>query len=56
MKLVFDRKARDILFQRGDLVLRWDVRSEEKCKHGKFDPLWFGPFKIAEVRENNTFI
>lgn len=39
-----------------DLVLRWDARREEKGKHGKFDHMWFGPFKIVEVLENNTFV
>ena len=24
-------------------------------KHGKFDNLWFGPFKISDVLDNNTF-
>ena len=37
-------------------MLRWDTRREEKGKHGKFDPLWYGPHKIVEVRSNNTFI
>ena len=44
------------MFQKGDLVLRWDTWKEDKGKHGKFDPLWYGPFKINEVRLNNTFI
>ena len=39
----------------GDLVLRWDIRRADKGKHGKLDPLWFGPFKIAESAGNNTF-
>ena len=39
MKSIFDRKEKEILFQTGDLVLRWDTRREEKGKHGKFDPL-----------------
>lgn len=56
MKAVFDRKAKEVLFQEGDLVLRWDTRREDKGKHGKFDPLWYGPFKISEVRGNNTFV
>lgn len=56
MKTIFDRKAKEIMFQKGDLVLRWDVRREDKGKHGKFDPLWYGPFKINEVRMNNTFM
>ena len=39
MKSIFDRKAMGILFQTGDLVLRWDTRREEKGKNCKFDPL-----------------
>jgi len=55
MKSLFDRKARERYFK-GDLVLRWDTRREDKGKHGKFDNLWFGPFNIVEVKGNNTFI
>ena len=50
MKSIFDRKAKEIMFQTRDLVLRWDTKREEKGKHGKFDPLWYGPSKITEVR------
>ena len=39
MKSIFDRKAKEILFHVGDLVLRWDTGREDKGKHGKFDPL-----------------
>ena len=56
MKSIFDRKAKEILFQIGDLVLRWDTRREEKGKHGKFEPLCYGPYKIVEARSNNTFM
>ena len=56
MKNVFDQHAKDRKFQVGDLVLRWDVRIAEKGKHAKFDPLWFGPFKIASQGRNNTFM
>ena len=28
----------------GDQVLRWDLRRENKGKHGKFDFLWKGPY------------
>ena len=55
MKNVFDQHAKDRNFQVGDLVLRWDVRRAEKGKHAKFDPLWFGPFKIVKPGGNNTF-
>ena len=37
-------------------MLCWDARREDHGKHGKFDNMWFGPFKIAEVLENNTFL
>jgi hypothetical protein len=44
------------VFHENDLVLRCDIRQEDKGKHGKFDNLWFGPFKIAAILENNTFL
>jgi len=56
MKSLSDQKARDKPLQPGDLVLRWDVRRAYKGKHGKFDPLWFGPFKVVEIKGNNTFM
>ena len=55
MKHVFDQHAKDRKLQIGDLVLRWDIRRVEKGKHGKFDPLWFNPFKIVKQGGNNTF-
>lgn len=56
MKSLFDRKALERDFRQGDLVLKWDARREERGKHGKFDNLWLGPFSIAKVKVNNTFI
>ena len=56
MKVLFDKKARDRSLHLGDLVLRWDVSREDKGNHGKFDPLWFGPFMISEAKGNNTFL
>ena len=56
MKTVFDKRANQQVFHEDDLVLWWDIRWEDKGKHGKFDNLWFGPFKIATVLENNTFL
>jgi hypothetical protein len=56
VKTTFDKKTKKDIFKTGDLVLRWDARREEKPKHGKFDNLWFGPFKIAKIMNNNTFV
>ena len=42
-------------FHLGYLVLKWDAQRKDKGKHGKFETLWVGPFKISEVFQNNTF-
>jgi hypothetical protein len=55
VKATFDKKTNKGIFQEGDLVSRWDARREDKAKHGKFDNLWYGPFKVAKVM-NNTFL
>jgi len=47
IKRIYDRKAKVDTFQLDDVVLKWDARNEEKGKHGKFENLWKGPFKIA---------
>jgi hypothetical protein len=46
MKALFDKKAKDMEFLPGDLVLKWKSRKEYVGKHVKFDHLWFGPFRI----------
>lgn len=56
MNALFDKMAKDRIFQRGDLVLRWDSKSEDKGKNGKFYPFQFGPFKVAEAKANKTFL
>jgi len=43
-------------FEVGDWVLKWDAFKEKKGNHGKFDSLWIGPFVIAQIQQNNTFI
>ena len=52
----FDRKIKENTFSCGYIVLRWDARKEQKGKHGKFENLWFGPFIISKLLENNIFI
>jgi transposase InsO family protein len=55
IKKSFDKKVRKEDFQLGDLVLKWDAPKKDKGKHGKFEALWIGPFKISEVFSNNTY-
>jgi hypothetical protein len=42
-------------FQLGDLLLKCDSPKQDKGKHGKFEALWIGPFKVAGVFSNNTY-
>eukprot|EP00253_Pinus_taeda_P033741 PITA_33741 len=56
IKKIYDRKAKADKFQLDDVVLKWDARNEKKGKHGKFENLWKGPFKIAVYRGLNAFI
>jgi hypothetical protein len=37
------------------MVLMWDRRHEELVKHGKFDSLCLGLYKIVDVPGSNTF-
>ena len=55
IKQSFHRKVNKVDFQLGNLVLKWDAPRKDKCKQGKFEALWIGPFKISEVFSNNTF-
>jgi len=56
IKKIYDKKAKADDFQIDDIVLRWDARNEDKGKHGKFDNLWKGPYKIAAYRGPNAFL
>jgi uncharacterized radical SAM superfamily Fe-S cluster-containing enzyme len=56
IKLDFDKKTKKEIFQEGDLVLSWDAIREENYEHRKFHNLWFVPFKVVEVLDNNTFV
>jgi hypothetical protein len=55
MKTLFDRKTKDREFLPGDLVLRWDARKEDSVKHGKFDHIWYGPFRVTTFEGKNSF-
>jgi ribonuclease HI len=56
IKKIFDKRTKEDDFEVGDLVLKWDARNEDKGKHGKFDHLWTGPFKIQAFRGHNAFL
>ena len=55
MKKTFHRKVKVDDFQLGDLILKWDARFEDKGKHGKFDHLWQGPYKISTLNGKNAY-
>ena len=56
IKKIYDRKAKANKFQLEEVVLKWDVRNEENGKHGKFENLWKGPFKIVAYQGQNDFL
>eukprot|EP00253_Pinus_taeda_P027004 PITA_27004 len=56
IKRIYDRKAKADTFQLDEVVLRWDARHEDKGKHGKFENLWKGPYKITAIRGQNAFL
>jgi hypothetical protein len=56
MKALFDHKAKDREFLPCDLVLKWDARREDSAKHGKFDHIWYGPFKVTASEGKNSFL
>lgn len=56
IKRIYDERVKEDDFQLNDLVLKWDARNEEKGKHGKFDHLWKGPYKVGACRGTNAFL
>jgi len=56
IKKIYDRETKADKFQLEDVVLRWDARNEDKGKHGKFENLWKGPYKIVAYRGQNAFL
>eukprot|EP00253_Pinus_taeda_P003438 PITA_03438 len=56
IKKIYDRKAKADTFQLDEFVLRWDARHGHKGKHGKFENLWKGPYKIAAYHGQNAFL
>eukprot|EP00253_Pinus_taeda_P033990 PITA_33990 len=56
IKRIYYRKAKADIFQLDEVVLRWDAHHEDKGKHGKFENLWKGPYKIVAYRGQNAFL
>ena len=56
MKKVFDKQTKVDDFKVDDLVMKYDARNEDKGKHGKFDYLWLGPFKIVSYHGSNAYL
>jgi hypothetical protein len=56
MKSLFDKKTKDREFLLGDLVLKWEARKEDAIKHGKFDPIWSGPYRILALEGKNAWL
>jgi hypothetical protein len=56
MKALFNHKAKDKKFIPRDLVLKWDARKEDSAKNGKFDHIWYEPFKVTVPEGKNSFL
>jgi hypothetical protein len=55
MKALFDQKAKDRDYLPGDLVLKWEAKREDIGKHGKFDSIWSGPYRVSASKGENVF-
>ena len=56
IKTLYDRRTISKKFQDGDLVLMWNAEIEDKGKHGKFDPIWLGPYLIENASGEDSYI
>ena len=56
IKTLYDRRKITKKFQNGDLVLMWNAKIEDKGKHGKFDPIWLGPYLIESTWGDDSYI
>lgn len=56
IKKIYDKETKEDHFSLGDVVLWWDSQNEEKGKHGRFDNLWKGPYRILDFRGENAYL
>ena len=56
VKTLYDKRMASRKFEDGDLVLMWNARIEDKGKHGKFDPIWLGPYLIETTWSEDSYV
>ena len=55
MKHLYDRRTTERKFEIRDMVLMLNSRIEDKGKHGKFDPIWLGPYSICDKNGEDSY-
>jgi hypothetical protein len=50
------KKSKSTTFVVGEKVLLWDFAHVDKGKHSKFQKLWLGPYIIASIIGNNSYL
>jgi len=56
VKTLYDKRTMSKKFQDGDSVLMWNARIKDKGKHGKFDPIWLGPYLIENTWGEDSYV
>ena len=56
MKYLYDKKMVDGKFEPDDMVSMWNAILEDKGKHGKFDPIWLGPYLIDSKWRDDSYL
>jgi hypothetical protein len=56
VKKYFDKREKSTTFATDEKVLLWDSAHADKGKHTKFQKLWLGPYIIASVVGNNSYL
>ena len=56
VKTLYDKRTTSRKFEDGDLVLMWNAKIEDKGKHGKFDPIWLGPYLIETTWGEDSYV
>ena len=55
MKHLYDKRAVERKFEIDDMVLMWNDRMKDKGKHGKFDPIYLGPYNICDTNGKDSY-